>query len=506
MKQRLFSLFLCIMLLFSLFPGVSAAQEDTSPAGGETEAAQLPTKETITHYTGFSSVSFLYDGVLTKNGAAEKTSSLTLENSDGIGSLYFIYNYPYEAGYTVTNNTTGDSFTAGRDGILHEFLDLQALFGTAPTSVTVSYDQGKVYLNELMIYSTGKVPDTVQQWKAPAEGETDLLLFSTHGDDDQLFFAGILPYYAKALNYNVQVVYLTDHRNLTNTRVHEMLNGMWSVGCDVYPVFGSFPDFLEDTLKATYAEFKNYGVTRDDILEFCTEQIRRFKPKVIVAHDFNGEYKHGQHMVYADCVSEALEVATNPAQYTESAELYGTWDVPKAYFHLYWENQIVMDWDTPMEELDGMSPFEVTQKLGYPCHESQQWTWFTGWINGKNGVKITRADQIATYSPCEFGLYRSTVGEDVEKNDFFENVTTYAEDYELWLQQNPPETTPPETVPETTPEPTTPSETTAAPDATEAQSTDSRSEGNPVLMIFWLAFLGLLIVILVLLLILRRRK
>ena len=27
------------------------------------------------------------------------------------------------------------------------------------------------------------------------------------------------------------------------------------------------------------------------------------------------------------------------------------------------------------------------------------------------------------YSPCEFGLYRSLVGEDVNKNDMFENLT-----------------------------------------------------------------------------------
>ena len=26
------------------------------------------------------------------------------------------------------------------------------------------------------------------------------------------------------------------------------------------------------------------------------------------------------------------------------------------------------------------------------------------------------------YSPCKYGLFRSTVGEDVEKNEFFENL------------------------------------------------------------------------------------
>lgn len=514
MKKRLFVLLLCAALLLGLASplAASAAPEasapDASAPGGQAEATLLSTKRSIKSSEGFPDISVIYDDKLTASRASEASASLTLENSEGIGSLYFIYQYPYEVGYTVTDNATGETIVAGKDGFLHEFIDLQALFGVAPTSVTVSYNQGAVHICELMLYSPGRVPSTVQQWKAPAEDKTDLLLFSTHGDDDQLFFAGILPYYAGALGYNVQVVYLTDHRNGTTVRVHEMLNGLWAVGCDVYPVFGDYPDFLEKTLKDTYAQFRNYGVSRDNILDFCTEQLRRFKPKVVVAHDFAGEYAHGQHMVYADCVAAALEISSDPSQLPESAELYGTWDVPKAYFHLYGENQIVMDWDTPMEELGGLSPFQVTQKYGFPCHESQQWTWFRGWINGKNGVVITRADQIATYSPCQYGLYRSTVGADTAKNDFFENVTTYAEDYERWLQENPPVTTPPDTTPPvTTPGSTTaPQNTPSQPAGTDAPSPDSPASGNQVPLICWLIFLGLLIGILTLLLILRRKK
>ena len=43
------------------------------------------------------------------------------------------------------------------------------------------------------------------------------------------------------------------------------------------------------------------------------------------------------------------------------------------------------------------------------------------------GTPITKATQITTYSPCKFGLYRSLVGADVQKNDFLENITTYAQ-------------------------------------------------------------------------------
>jgi hypothetical protein len=154
---------------------------------------------------------------------------------------------------------------------------------------------------------------------------------------------------------------------------------------------------------------------------FVVEQLRRFKPLVTVGHDFAGEYGHGQHMVYADLVAEAVSVSNNPEYYPESAEKYGLWDVPKSYFHLYEENPIVMDWDTPMEELNGYTPFQMTQLFGYPQHVSQRESWVSNWINGDR-FSVEKASQITEYSPCEYGLYRTTVGEDVAKNDFFENV------------------------------------------------------------------------------------
>ena len=102
----------------------------------------------------------------------------------------------------------------------------------------------------------------------------------------------------------------------------------------------------------------------------------------------------------------------------------------KAYFHLYKENPIIMDYDTPRDCFDGLTAFQVTQKYGYPCHVSQQYTWFTDWINGK-GNSINKASEIKTYNPCEFGLYFSSVGEDINKNDMFENIVTYAEQEKL---------------------------------------------------------------------------
>ncbi len=502
MKEKILAALLCVCLLLSLSSSLASSAQAAEP-----EAAQaIDVAGAIADSSGFSSRGYLYDGNLQKSYESESKASLTLRHEVGIGSLYMIYQYPYGR-YTVINNDTGLSYTAGANGFLHEFIDLQTVFGTAPKSVTVRYDSGAVQLCEVQMFTPGTVPDTVQRWEPVAEGKADLVLFSTHGDDEQLFFAGMIPYYAKVRGYTVQVVYLTDHRNVTLRRTHEMLDGLWAVGCTTYPVFGPYQDFLYNTIDETYLKFHYQGVSKKDIIGYCVENLRRFQPKVVVGHDFAGEYKHGQHMVYADCLAAALKLSADPAEYPASAENYGTWEVPKAYFHLYAENPIVMDWDTPEEALDGLSPFQVTQKYGFPCHKSQQDTWFKGWLNGKNGKVITRADQIATHSPCKFGLYHTTVGPDVQKNDFFENVTTHAQDHELWLQQNPPDTTPAQTesAPTTPPE-TTPEATTGAPIQPSTQTSDAPSESEQGLIIAWLACLGLLVGVLILLLILRSKK
>ena len=161
------------------------------------------------------------------------------------------------------------------------------------------------------------------------------------------------------------------------------------------------------------------------------QQIRRFRPQVAVGHDLQGEYGHGMHRVYTDLLINALELTCNPESFPESAEKYGLWQIPKLYLHLYPENPIVLDYDTPLSRFDGLTAFQVSQQLGFPCHKSQQqFVMFGDWLYGYNG-EITKASQISNYSPCQFGLYHSTVGPDVQKNDFLENITPYARQEQL---------------------------------------------------------------------------
>lgn len=412
------ALLLSFAMLISLLPLArsQAAESEDAQMAREISGASL-----ITDKNGYYNVSSLFDGDVYTTLDGGTDSYLTLTSEEGIGSVYLVFGI--EPGiYTVINNDNGESRTWGEENFLHAFLDIEEAFGAAPKSITIQFNEEKLLINELRAFTSGKVPDTVQRWNVPTEEGMDLILFSTHGDDEQLFFAGVLPYYARELGYEVLVVYMTDHRNHTLSRVHEMLNGLWAVGVTNYPVLGSFPDFFTDTKNNAYSMFSHFGVTEEHITQYVVENIRRYKPKVAVGHDPLGEYSHGQHMVYSEVLQKAVQQTMNPEYFPESAEKYGLWDVPKTYLHLYEENPIFMNWDQPLESFDGKTAFEVSKELGFACHVSQlkDFSWYLS--QGKTAAEFRK------YNPCEYGLFRSTVGEDVQKNEFFENLLSYEQE------------------------------------------------------------------------------
>jgi LmbE family N-acetylglucosaminyl deacetylase len=402
-------------MLMILFIYISAG-----PASAESGTAPLLNDSlTVNISDGQSGGALLDDNVYTYLYLKGDTT-IIINQPEGISGLYIIWNkVPGKWTYTLD----GVSNNAGQNGYLHEYIKLNK----ATAEVKINSPSEGAQISDIYCFGEGSLPDWVQVWQPPCD-KADLLLLPTHSDDEQLFFAGVLPYYAGELNLSVQVVYMTNHWD-TVRRPHEQLNGLWTVGVRSYPVVGPFPDdaaSLGSKAETVETVFKRALSVYDEeaIKEFQVETIRRFRPLVIIGHDFAGEYRHGAHILNAYTLKEALELSGNAAYYPSSAQKYGVWDVPKTYIHLYEENQIVMNWDVPLNNFNGLTAFEVT-KLGYACHLSQQRTWFTSWLNQAKAADIT------AYSPCLYGLYRSTVGLDSGKADFFENIITYEKQAEL---------------------------------------------------------------------------
>ncbi len=396
-------------------------------------AAQAAYDDTVTETEGISSPQRLFDASRSTYTRISDGASITLSRPDGIAALYIEFDrIPSE--WTLTDPATGATVPAGQNAFLHEFVDISALFDPLPDSLTLTFPADTV-IADIYAFSAGELPHWVQTWNPPCQ-QADLLLLSSHSDDEQLFFAGVLPYYAVERRLNVQVAYVVQHFEAwgapDHQRPHEQLDGLWAVGVRNYPVMSDFPDLYSESkdrataFSSAQKVYQSAGITYEDFVGYITGCIRRFKPLVVVSHDLNGEYGHGTHVYAAAALTDAITLAADESQYPDSAAVYGPWTVEKTYLHLYPENPITMDWDTPLDSLGGKTPFEVTQD-GFACHKSQHWTWFYRWIYGTADAPVTKATQVRGYSPCRYGLYDTNVGPDVAGGDFFEHVETYAQ-------------------------------------------------------------------------------
>ena len=251
----------------------------------------------------------------------------------------------------------------------------------------------------LGVYSAGELPADAQRWNPPVD-KADLMVLSTHQDDELIFMGGTIPYYAVALQKPLVVVYMT---NCARYRRAEALNALWKMGVRDYPDFINLQD---DKVGSIEAGIKLWG-GKDNVLSLVVERIRRYKPEVIVTQDLNGEYGHNQHKITARCAKYAIDAAADPAQYPESAQKYGAWQVKKLYHHLYDENKIVMDWEKPLEAFGGKTALEIA-KIGMKEHSSQ--------------TDAFAVKSHGTYDNSKFGLYFTTVGEDEAKDDFLEHI------------------------------------------------------------------------------------
>ena len=255
-------------------------------------------------------------------------------------------------------------------------------------------------ISSLRLYSAGAPEQSVQIWE-PQLQKADLMVVSTHQDDELIFFGGLIPYYDLVEGKATQVVYMAD---CARSRREEALKGLWIMGVRTYP---EFINLLDEHI-ASYSDTLAHWGGEECVIGQLVERIRRFRPEVIVTHDLNGEYGHNQHKITARVMQAAIEAAADSSRFPDSAQRYGAWQTKKLYLHLYGENRLYMDWQTPCDALDGRTPLETAQ-LGYSMHVSQH--------------KYYQVVAGGAYDNAAYGLSYSTVGLDTAgRNDMFEHI------------------------------------------------------------------------------------
>jgi LmbE family N-acetylglucosaminyl deacetylase len=282
-------------------------------------------------------------------------------------------------------------------GYEHQYVKLP---GVTSLRVHAGNTGGIMSIAEIHLIGEGRTPDWVQQWES-LEGKADMMLLSAHPDDEFIWFGGALPLYAGERGCKVQVVYMTCG---ASNRRNELLDGLWTAGVHYYPMIGSFQDKGTITREKTYHA---WGGTKR-IYPWLVDMLRRYQPDVLLTHDSSGEYGNSAHQIAAyasiHCAAKAAQEDFDPASF----EKYGVWQVKKLYLHLYKENPIVMDWQVPLAAFGNRTAFSVAEEALLK-HKSQ------------HPLNDDMAES-GRYDCRKFGLYMSTVGEDVRKNDFFENI------------------------------------------------------------------------------------
>ena len=390
---------ICLLLLcFLLLAGVACAQP-----------ARELTAQCVMRAPNASALGCLTDGAYKTRWASSGGNSARLEITapagETIGGVYLqFYNEPC-AFDVQTRDENGQWTTVASCDT--DYLTGFALLPEGAEAVCIRpQGRGKrLILAEIHVFTTGDVPDWVQQWQPPLE-KADLLVLSAHPDDEILFMGGTIPYYAGERGYDVQVAYMvpaTPYRRL------ELLDGLWVCGVRHYPDLGSFPDRYVTSLSGMY---RQEGWSRDRVMRHVTGLFRRYRPEVVVTHDVNGEYGHGAHKVAADAAQQAVSLAADASYQHRFLKETEPWQVKKLYLHLYVEGALRMDWRQPLEAFGGRTAFDVAE-AAFACHISQQHTAY-------------RVEDYGPYDNARFGLAFSTAGEDEKKNDFFENLPGYA--------------------------------------------------------------------------------
>ena len=342
---------------------------------------------------------FLDESVETGWSPGEKRSEVTITlPEDGSAALVQAewLKLPASTKVTVTD--------ADGQVLLSETLETGFWVDTIPLpegarTVVLRPEGKRVSLASLRVYGKDYPRDGVQQWE-PMPEHLDILLFSAHQDDEVLFYSGLVPWYSH-LGKKIGIVYMA---NCGRNRYREALRGMWYSGLRIHPVFLGFMD----------KEIASIDVAANcwpESQEAIVRQIRRCKPDIIVVQDLNGEYGHTQHRLMSKQVCLGAEYAADPSYDPESAAEYGTWDVKKLYVHLYEENQVHMNWEIPLDECGGLTPWDIAVGA-FEMHYSQTKSRY---------FRMER--QSRTYDSSLFGLYRTAVGPDTPGvNDLFENL------------------------------------------------------------------------------------
>ncbi len=291
--------------------------------------------------------------------------------------------------------------SSNENALWNTYIELDA----SSRRITVSTSEAEAVICELRVYQQGFVPTVVQKWQ-PLPDDMELFIVTAHKNDETLYFSGTLPL-CFSKGQNAGVIVLTECG--TRHGQEELFECMWLLGSKWQPIVLRRFD-KRTTLDKEEPLLELWG-GYESVCSELTALVRKYKPEVLLTHDIDGEYGHAAHKLAFKLTYDAVINAANADMYADSYEEYGAWSVSKMYAHLYdKQNRLYLPFDEALDCYGGRSPMD----MAYGAFNKYQ---------SELGNKYYSLDMDGkTYDKTCYGLYFTRVGEDVLKNDFFENV------------------------------------------------------------------------------------
>lgn len=251
-----------------------------------------------------------------------------------------------------------------------------------------------------------------------------VLAVSTHPDDEGIFFGGLLPYYAAGLQLPTVLVSLTSGdwypTNLT-VREAELRCAASKYGLSYEPLFPRFKDVSNSLPNNPYSnpmdatwDYWADGVLQGDgsdvelgkrkAISYLAEQIRRYRPEIVMTQDQNGEYGHYNHIAAVYAVTNAFFLAADPSATNANLIDLPPWQAKKLYLHLFPQNRLFHPYlEIPIPELSNLTCRQMADH-GLDCHVSQR--------SPDVSTVYRTGENFDGYHSEWWGLYYSSVGPD----------------------------------------------------------------------------------------------
>lgn len=267
---------------------------------------------------------------------------------------------------------------------------------------------------------------SLQNW-LPDPDKADFMVVTAHPDDEGIFFGGVLPYYTQIRNKSTIVIGMTgtESNHAGYNRREELERAAWHYGVRHKPINFGYSDVNSNVANQWEPVEGEQGVVN----RLATE-IRRFKPDVLLTHDFNGEYGHQAHQVTASALAEAYDVAADPLIDLEGLD---PWQAQKIYIHLYnspggtaavpsptvsSNGFMYHSWEETFPELGGKSSRDIANE-GLRCHLDPLQVWPQLEVDSR---AVQGEQAFDGFHAEDWGLFASEVGPDAVDSDFFQNV------------------------------------------------------------------------------------